>query len=104
MGRASTRATCYVRREFGVISAKRGVYDSFTPIGIIQDELTGYIGRVIILTKGCPFSDHEVLKAYNAEGYPPVEAILVLPREDVKKIQRQGYAAYVADKIAGKRL
>jgi hypothetical protein len=100
--RSQKRDTCYVMRSFGVILAKRAVFDSFTPIGLSPDG-PGNVGDVLLLMKGCRYTEEEVLAAYNAAGYPAVELCTTLDTSDFNYAKKRGYAALMAEKIKGKR-
>ena len=97
------RDTCYVMRSFGVISAKRAIFDSFTPVGLSPDG-PGNDGDILLLMKGCRYTEEEILTAYNAMGYPEVRACVTLNSNDFGYAKRKGYAALVAEQIKGKRL
>lgn len=95
------RNTCYVMREFGVIKAKRTIYEPFKAIGQAFDKQIGLESDLIVLLQGCMFGEEEVLAAYNAAGYPPIETCITLPRADFEFVQRRGYPEFMARKIKG---
>lgn len=98
------RNTCYVMREFGVVKAKRTVYEDFRPIGMAFVKHIGREEDLIVLKKGCMFSEEEVLAAYNAAGYPPIEVCITLNGKEFEFVMRHGYPEFMARKISGRIL
>ncbi len=95
------RQTCTVSREFGVVKAARSRYDIPKPVGMLHDSLTGGEGTIILLMKGCGFTEEEVLSAYNTLGLPPVTDCATLTKEEFSFVKQHGYPALIAKKIKG---
>jgi hypothetical protein len=94
------RATCHIKRDFGSIKAKRGTFEEFIPVGIAT-AMPGEEGEILVLKQAVPYSEHEVLHAYNAAGYPEVSLCIKLSPKEFSIVVEKGYSEYLVRKLKG---